>query len=439
MTILLILPTQLFNHKQSFWKQWDRVILIEDSYYINKNMHPMKLWMHRASMLEYYETIPCAKKQYIKHDQSFSIPAACTMFHPTDESMLRKYKRVQIIATPAFMLGIDDLPDMDTPVQNVFYKRMRIKYNILMNGSKPLGNKWSFDSSNQKKYPDTFKDTPMLDRVLTGKYITAAKPITELSKIQTDTDHMPWATNRQRAMNDLKSFIKNKLNDFGPYQDAIRNDVLVGYHSCISAAMNIGLITPMDVLNEVKKILINKVRLQSLEGFVRQVFGWREYIRMKYVLYGLPKWSYLKGMNNPLPKSWYNASTGIETLDWSIKRVIDYAYAPHIERLMLLLNYATLLRLRYDDVVAWFTRCFIDGYEWVMVNVSMGVNSLSKSNRFMTRVYLNNGNYLKKLGLRIPIEDMAQLKQLYERFIIDNKELCKKDYRLAAQVKRLTK
>ncbi len=439
MTTLLILPTQLFSHKQSFWKQWDKVILIEDAYYINNDMHPMKLWMHRASMLEYYESIPCKRKRYIKHDQVFDIPIVCVMFHPTDETMMSKYKHAQFIATPAFMLGIDELADMDTPVQNVFYKRMRVKYNILMDGNKPLGNKWSFDSSNRQKYPETFKDMPILERALTSKYITAAKSITKISKIRTDTNHMPWATNRRRAISDLKSFIKNKLNDFGPYQDAIRNDVLVGNHSCISAAMNIGLITPMDVFNEVKKIPTNKVRLESLEGFIRQVFGWREYIRMKYILYGLPKWSYLKGMDRPLPKSWYTASTGIETLDWSIKRVLDYAYAPHIERLMLLLNYATLLRLKYDDVVAWFTRMYIDSFDWVMVNVSMGVNSLSTTNRFMTRVYLNNGNYLKRLGLRISVQDMAQLKELYERFIIDNKDLCKRDYRLAAQVKRLTK
>ena len=180
-----------------------------------------------------------------------------------------------------------------------------------------------------------------------------------------------------------------------------------------------------------------KVPIESVEGFLRQVIGWREYIRMKYVLYGPMDWSFLKKMNTPIDKSWYSAATGIDTLDWSIQRVIDYAYAPHIERLMLLANYAVLLRLRFEDVKNWFLTMTADGYDWVMLNVSMGVNGLSPTNRFMKRAYLTNGTYLKKMGLKLSKKDDDQLKQLYDRFIRDNKALAKKDYRLAAAVKRL--
>ena len=245
---------------------------------------------------------------------------------------------------------------------------------------------------------------------------------------------MIWPTNRSESMKWLKKFINDRLKTFGPYEDAIRSDVLVGQHSAISPMLNIGLITPKDILKLLEK---NKAPIASVEGFVRQIIGWREYIRMRYILHGTSDWNFLKNMNVKLSKSWYTATTGIELLDWSISRVLRYAYAPHIERLMLLLNYATLLQLKHSDVNKWFINMFMDGYEWVMVNTMMGVNSLGpKEHKFMTRVYLTNGNYLKKMGMTISKDDMAELKQLYDKFIADNKTLVKRDYRLAARVKK---
>ena len=246
---------------------------------------------------------------------------------------------------------------------------------------------------------------------------------------------MPYPTNRKQAIKALNDFIKSKLELYGPYQDAIRNDVVVGYHSCLSASLNIGLITPMDIVKAVKK---SKSQIQSREGLIRQIIGWREYIRMKYILNGLQPWNYLNSMNVKMPKSWYAGNTKIETLDWSINRVIKYGYAAHIERLMLLLNYSVLLKLKYNDVREWFIRMFVDGYEWAMVNIEMSVNSVGSSqNRFMTRIYLTNSNYLIKQGLKMSKQDQEQMQMLYIRFIKDNLELCKRDYRLAAWIKRM--
>ncbi len=236
------------------------------------------------------------------------------------------------------------------------------------------------------------------------------------------------------ALHDLKVFVDQRLDKFGPYQDAMKNNVVVGNHSCISAPLNIGLITPHDVISAV---LSREAPIESVEGFLRQVVGWREYIRMKYVLYGDNGWDHLKNMTNKLDKSWYNAQTGIEILDQSIQKVLDYAYAHHIERLMLLANYAVLLQINYLDAKKWFTRCFIDAYPWVMLNVSMNVNSLNITRRYMKRAYLTNGTYLVKMGLKVPKHNLEQLKSLYNQFIRNNKKLCSRDYRLAAAVKRL--
>ena len=434
MTVFIILPTQLYPRSKTFWKQWEKIVLIEDPHYVNKHMHPLKLWMHRASMLEYYDSIDHKSKLYVQYDKIFNLDIDFTICHPTDEAIVKKYKHGTIIDTPGFILKQDELQLMDTSSHDAFYKRMRSKLDILMDGNKPIGDKWSYDESNRKRYPHDFKEANPLSRSIKNKYITQASPIKSLSVIKTNTTDMIWPTNRKRALIDLREFVKYRLTDFGPFQDAIRDDIVVGNHSCISVPLNIGLITPLDVI---KESMSYEIPIQSIEALIRQIIGWREYIRMKYVLHGLTGWSHLNNMNKPLDNSWYSGTTGIAVLDWSIKRVLKYSYASHIERLMLLVNYAVLLRLKYEDVFFWFRNCFCDGYDWVMLNVTMGVNGLSKKHKFMKRAYLTNGTYLKKMGLKISKEDEVQLRQLYNKFIKENKELAKRDYRLAAAVKRL--
>ncbi len=435
MNTFIVLPSQLCKYPKSFWKQWDQVIVVEDKYYINRKQHPLKLWMHRASMMEYFDAIPVKNKKYIEHTSAYKPPAQFTICYPNDKPMVKKYGRGTFIDPPNFILKVSELKEMDTPIQAAFYKRMRLKLGILVQNGKPKGGKWSYDSDNRLRYPTGFKEKNTLDNGFANKYITKAKAIVSISDIELRINHLPWPTNRSSALKQLRAFVKHKLNEFGPYQDAIRSDVIVGYHSCMSAAMNIGLITPDDFIGEVMKV---KARIESVEALIRQIIGWREYIRMRYVLYGLQPWSYLSKMNQHLGKAWYRGTTGIEALDWSINRVLTYAYTPHIERLMLLLNYAMLLRLRYEDVRQWFINCFIDAIgEWPMLNIEMGVSSFSQ-HKFMTRAYINSGSYLVKQGLSISKTDMELMKQLYVSFIKDNKTLAKRDYRLAAQVKKLS-
>lgn len=434
--MFIILPTQLLPWPKSFWKQFESVMMIEDSHYLNKNAHPLKLWLHRASMMQYFDSIPHNNKVYIKHTQRAILPDTYTMCHPTDSTMVTKYKRATFIDPTNFLLSVDELSKFDTSVHHAFYKKMRIKFDILMNKNKPVGAKWSFDEDNRKPFPKSYVESDPFD-TYNSNIVKKSKVVASLSRIPLQLNYLPYPTTRSQALKQLKDFIKHKLDNFGPYEDAINSNVIVGYHSCLSSSLNIGLITPDDILRQITKV---KAPISSVEGFIRQIM-WREYIRMRYVLHGQNNWDYLKHSHIPVNKSWYTATTQIKPLDDCIAKVLTYAYAHHIERLMLLSNYAVLLRLNHDDVLNWFKNMFIDGYDWVMLNTSMIVCSLSpnKSHRYMTRSYINNGTYLKKMGLAIDNDDLSQLKQIYERFIIDNKDLCKKDYRLAAQVKRLTK
>ena len=194
----------------------------------------------------------------------------------------------------------------------------------------------------------------------------------------------------------------------------------------------------MDVLNEIKKH--KDAPIASLEGFVRQIIGWREYMRIVYQLYDkkVNHWDYLHA-NGRIPKSWYTGATGVKTLDQCIEKIKKYAYAHHIERLMLLNNYGILSGIAYNDLKKWFTTMFIDGYDWVMTNVSMNVNSMNPDFKYMKRVYLTNGNYLKKMGLKIGKDEMEHLDVLYKRFLVKHKSLLKSDYVISSQLKRLSK
>ena len=410
----IILPTQLFHHTKSFWNKYDEIVLVKDQYYINDFIHTIKLNMHLDSCSNYFNNIDHPNKyivKEVKRNDNFKY----YMYHPTDKQMINKYNYSEFLETPAFILEISEFDDFYTNTQLDFYKKMTKKLNILMNNNKPIGNRWSYDDENRYKYPQNFKE---------DKYIinNTIKP----------------PTTRKIALKNLINFAKYKLSFFRTYQDAIDNETLIGFHSYLSVPLNIGLLTPLDIIKEVMKYDIS---LNSLEGFIRQLIGWREYIRMHYIINGdVDEWNYLKDMNKKIDATWYNGNTDIEILNWSIKRVIDNAYVPHIERLILLNNFAILLRLKYSDVKKWFINMFVDGYDWTMLNVSMNVNYLSqdRNKKFMTRVYLTNGSYLKKIGLKINRIDEDKIKKLYTKFIIDNKEVLKTDYRVASYIKRLS-
>ena len=182
MTILIILPTQLFNHPKSFWKQFKEVIVYEEPYYVNKTMHPVKLWFHRASMLEYFKSIDHKKKKYMEYDQTAELPTLGCLFHPIDKKMVTKYKKYEILESPMFLMRMVDVNEYRTKTlsQLNIYKSMRTKFNILMNrDGTPMGGKWSFDESNRKTFPKDYREPKIIE--YNSEIIQRAKSIIDLS------------------------------------------------------------------------------------------------------------------------------------------------------------------------------------------------------------------------------------------------------------------
>ena len=455
MKLFLVLPNQLFKQLPDIIKDVDYIVLVEDPYYINKNSHKQKLCLHIASMKSYYDTLLQDFKnvKYVtfdKVDYKKLLTNELHLYEPIDIKLKNKYKskNTYFYESPAFISSIDDLTEWKESVKgnnyshSTFYKWQRIRFDILMDGSKPLYNKWSFDSSNRNPFPSDYKEKKI--KTYTNNYLVDAKKYIEshfpnafgyLNKFYYPITH----TESEKALTD---FIKNKLNNFGVYQDSIASNVTYGEHSNISTLLNIGLLTPESCL---KKILTyfnksnqKKKIINSVEGIVRQIIGWREYIRFIYLFYKkeVETVDYLNN-NNKMPMSWYKGETDLELLNNIIERMKEYGYVHHIERLMILNNLAILYEINMKYVYKWFMTCFCDSYDIFMINIYMNINSLNPSIKFMKRVYIASDNYIKKMSNYKNKEDFDIINKLYKGFLIKNKTVLKKDYMLSAQLKRL--
>ena len=252
------------------------------------------------------------------------------------------------------------------------------------------------------------------------------------------------------AKKQLKQFLKERLNCFGPYQDAVSKDIIFGCHTVLSPLINIGLITPKEVIDT---ILVyhknNKPKLESVEALIRQIIGWREMIRLMYIF----KHKEMETLNHfnhnrKLTKEWYTANTNIEPIDDIINKVLKFGYAHHIERLMYLGNFMLLNQIKPKDVFKWFMELFIDSYQWVMQANVYAMSSYSTGPLLMTRPYFSSSNYINKMSSyklnnnynNITLNNTQYIwyeiwNALYYNFINNNKLEFSKNYAVASSVK----
>jgi deoxyribodipyrimidine photolyase-related protein len=458
MNIFIILPTQLFKNIKIL-KKYDLIYLIEEPYYLNPNYHKQKLLLHISS-LNYYKdylikndiNVKYLHFNQINYNSIFNNDNNYKMYNPIDKQMVKLFNKynVEYLDSPMFLNTYEDLlnykhlKNKNNYNQSDFYKNQRIKYNILIDkNNKPLYNKWSFDTENRQKFPNNYIENKIAQ--YNNKYLEyATKYINEnfpnsfgiINKYYYPCTH-------NDAIKHLKHFINNKIQSFGNFQDAISDNVIYGYHSNISALLNIGLLTPKEVIDLIIKYFNSsnnkKEIINSIEGIVRQIIGWREYMHFIYTFYStdIININYIN-LNNSLPNSWYTGKTELSLLNNIILKVQNYAYLHHIERLMIINNLMYLYQIKFKDIYKWFMTCFIDSYDWVMIpNILMNVNSLDSNLKYMTRVYISSDNYLKKMSNYNNKNDFKIINKLYWDFIKKNKNVLKKDYGLASQVKKI--
>lgn len=326
------------------------------------------------------------------------------------------------------------------PFMKRFYEGLRKNTGILMDqDGNPEGGKFSFDAENRKKIPkkfDVFKSNilPKTDKVIEA----VIKDVELFFPNHPGESGDFWlATSRKEALKELNFFLKNKFELFGVYEDAIdlRDPFL--YHSVLSPYINIGFITPEEIVKKAVKV---DVSINSKEGFIRQIIGWREFIRGIYQEYSevQEKKNFFKHKRK-LKKCWYQGNTGILPLDDAINKVTKYGYNHHIERLMIISNLMLLCRVDPREVHKWFMEMYVDSSDWVMGPNVYGMAQFSDGGIFATKPYISGSNYILKMS-HYKKDDWCEIWDgLYWMFIKDNQEFFKKNYRMSMMVKILEK
>ncbi len=349
--------------------------------------------------------------------------------------------------TPMFLTPgdwmIEHFRSRKRPSMAAFYEAQRVRMGILLDQEgKPLGGRWSFDGDNRKPMPKkglAVPPDPAANR--TGYVVEAQRYVrANFGENPGDVEGFAYPVSHDSAGRWLERFLDVRLAGFGPYEDAVSANERVLFHSVLTPMLNCGLLTPAGVIEAaLAHARVNEVPLNSLEGFVRQIIGWREFMRAMYDRHGVEErtanfWGF---EDRPIPEAFYRAATGIAPIDTTIRRVLDHAYCHHIERLMLLGSFMMICGFHPTRVYRWFMELFIDAYDWVMVPNVYGMSQFASGGLFTTKPYVSGSNYVRKMS-DYPQGDWCQTWDgLFWTFIKTHETFFRRQHRLAMMAKQL--
>ena len=401
----LVLPTTLFKPPNDC----TTITYIEEPYYMNDTMHPNKLILHRASM-KYHQSMQSVITYYYSIDRIHTfymnnVSTSFVAYDPIDKELkntLHKKCNITFYDSPGFLMTYDMIRRYEKENgklhQTSFYFWLLQYINVPRNVDK------SYDQQNRKKLPKNHEPPEWQKGDGNTNVVSEAKTYCYNTFPQAPCWNIcvfDFPICKETAIQWLKNFIRYRLQLFGPYQDSIepKHDSPI-YHSTISSSLNIGLITPHDVIDCLHSYMTTTVPMNSYEGFLRQIVGWREYERYIYIQYSdeMKSSNYFANTKNLNKKIWWKMSQehSLKPLSDALYYIRRDAYISHIWRLMVLLNWMTLSEIKPSEITEWFKNMFIDGYDWVMVAncITMGYSD----KRFMRKPYLSNSNYIVKQG-----------------------------------------
>jgi len=426
----IIFPHQLFEYSP-LPKNNHPFYLVEEFLFFNQYaFHKQKIAYHRATM-KFYEQYLKSKGYnvcYIEANSDLSdiralighlIKQNAHIIHyidPVDDWLEKRIQNAcskhsiscKKYKTDSFLNTGDELhsffkPDKNKFSQTSFYSWQRKKHHILLEEvQKPVGGKWSFDKENRKKYPKS-KTPPPIEFPESDEFYEEALQYVKQSFATNPgklTDKPIYPVNFSESRKWFQQFLEKRFEEFGPYEDAIVAGEHILHHSVLTPMLNTGLIIPKEIIKKsLDYAAENDIPLNSTEGFIRQIIGWREFIRGMYEAKGGTQrttnyWNFTRN----IPKSFYNATTGIVPVDITIKKVLQTGYCHHIERLMVLGNFMVLCEFHPDMVYRWFMELFIDAYDWVMVPNVYGMSQFSDGGLMATKPYISGSNYLMKMS-----------------------------------------
>jgi len=283
-----------------------------------------------------------------------------------------------------------------------FYRRMRKEFDILMEHGKPVGGKWNYDVKNRKPYDGK---VPIPEPLIFNNNVTDIVETIESSGVRTFGKIRPerfiWPIDRSQSLALLKAFLKDALPRFGTYQDAMTTQSWALFHSRLSYSMNTKMLHPMEVIGAamIEWERREEISVQQVEGFVRQILGWREYMRGVYWDL-MPDFSEMNFFNHDaaLPDFYWTGDTRMACLKAAIGQSLEHAYAHHIQRLMVTGNFALLAGVHPDAVDEWYLGIYIDAVEWVEKPNTRGMSQFADGGRIATKPYISSARYIHSMS-----------------------------------------
>jgi deoxyribodipyrimidine photolyase-related protein len=301
----------------------------------------------------------------------------------------------------AFLAGF--FKGKKTYLMETFYREMRKKYKILMDGQEPLTGKWNYDQENRNKLKD-----PLLlkDPKVFPKNVSSIVALLKKMEVETigsiEEDNFNWPISRDESLEVLDYFCEHLLNRFGEYQDAMYSGDEFLFHSRLSFSLNTKMLSPLEVVSHVERYFEahqDSISIAQVEGFIRQIIGWREYMRGIYWA-KMPEFASMNffGHDRKLPDFFWTGKTNMNCLKHSIGQSLKTSYAHHIQRLMVTGNFALLAGIDPDELDQWYLGIYIDAIEWVEITNTRGMSQFADGGIVGTKPYVSSANYIDKMG-----------------------------------------
>ncbi|MDP2178207.1 cryptochrome/photolyase family protein [Methylicorpusculum sp.] len=426
--VTLIFPHQLFSNHPSIVRGQDVYLIEECLFFKHYRFHQQKLVLHRASMKKYAQLLDRlnVKVNYIDSQNDLSdvrklihhlaqqnitgiqfADVADNWLKTRIKSCCNKHNiKITETVSPNFLNTLDGVkPFFDkkkTYFQTAFYIDQRKQREILVDaGGHPLGGQWTFDADNRLKYPKNDKP-PAVTVAKDDSCVREAKAYVAryFPNNYASAENFIYPTDHAAASIWLDEFLETRFEKFGRYEDAMVANEHYLHHSVLTPMLNIGLLSPQQIIDKALQIADDKnIPLNSLEGFIRQIMGWREFIRIVYEREGVnQRTKNFWGFERKIPESFWLATTGIFPVDNVIKKLLQTGYSHHIERLMVIGNFMLLCEFHPDDVYRWFMEMYVDGYDWVMVPNVYGMSQFADGGLMTTKPYISGSHYLLKMS-----------------------------------------
>jgi deoxyribodipyrimidine photolyase-related protein len=468
---VIVYPHQLFPDPK-WMGHIEHVYVVEDPLLFRQyRFCRQKLLLHRASMKRYADGLKKLGKAVVyidamAIDHSSDIGQRLSddgverlrAIDPEDHNLLVRLRAAcklhridfEMVADPHFLTPLDAIESFVANKKKLFftnfYIEQRKRLDVLLDGDqKPLDGKWSFDTENRKRLPAGHQP-PEFELASEDAYALEARKYVDknFKDAWGDTEPLWYPTSVEGSEAHLRRFLLERLSNFGDYEDSISREHTFLYHSVLTPMLNVGLLSPGRLVDAVLESGLEPKRgscavpMNSLEGFVRQVIGWREYMRLVYRKLGTQQrtrnyW----GHDRQLPSSFYDGTTGIVPVDQTIQRVLRYGYCHHIERLMILGNFMLLCEFHPDAIYRWFMEMFVDAYDWVMVPNVYGMSQHADGGLITTKPYISGSSYVLKMSDYKKGDWTAVWDGLYWRFVSTHRDFFERNPRMKVMVSQV--